>query len=248
MLKRVLSWFAPHWRRVRGGLTVVFALTVLGIATRTLYPLIFKFIIDSLVQTDSAGTVDVTSARNWVLVLLAMGFLRSLTQAFLPSSRAWMNLAIAMSIRLELLRRILAKRHDFFQRFQPGDLVARMTDDIDQGDKLGWYACSGVFRPIEAGLTLAFSLAVMFGLHWQLTLASTLPLPLIVWLLSKTESLQHRRYNERQQATSRTVETLEAGFSGSRIVLGFAMEDAQEQLFDTVLKERERTEKRVVSL
>ena len=92
MLKRVLSWFAPHWRRVRGGLTVVFALTVLGIATRTLYPLIFKFIIDSLVQTDSAGTVDVTSARNWVLVLLAMGFLRSLTQAFLPSSRAWIRL------------------------------------------------------------------------------------------------------------------------------------------------------------
>ena len=248
MLRRVLSWYAPYWRRERGGIGVVFVLTVLAIATRTLYPLIFKFIIDALTMKDASGRPDLTSARNWVLILLALGFLRSLTQAFLPSSRAWMNVAVAMRIRMEELRRILAKRHDFFQRFKPGDLVARLTDDIDQGDKLGWYACSGVFRPIEAGLILAFSLAVMFGLHWKLTLASTLPLPLIVWLLSKTETLQHRRYNERQQAMSRTVETLEAGFSGSRIVLGFGMEDAQERLFDGVLKERERTEKRVVSL
>ena len=248
MLKRVLSWFAPYWRRERGGISVVFVLTVLAIATRTLYPLIFKFIIDALTAKDAGGRPDLTSARNWVLILFALGFLRSLTQAFLPSTRAWMNLAVAMRIRMEELRRILAKRHDFFQRFKPGDLVARLTDDIDQGDKLGWYACSGVFRPIEAGLILAFSLAVMFGLHWKLTLASTLPLPLIVWLLSKTETLQHRRYNERQQAMSRTVETLEAGFSGSRIVLGFGMEGAQERLFDGVLRERERTEKRVVTL
>jgi len=248
VLRRVLSWYAPYWRRERGGIAVVFLITVVAIASRTVYPLIFKFIIDALAVTDAGGRPDLTSARNWVLVLLGLGFLRSLSQAFLPSCRAWMNVAVGLRIRMEELRRVLAKRHDFFQRFQPGDLIARLTDDIDQGDKLSWYACSGVFRPIEAGLTLAFSLAVMFGLHWKLTLASTLPLPLIVWLLSKTETLQHRRYNERQQATSRTVETLEAGFSGARIVVGFGMEGAQERLFDRVLKERERTEKRVVSL
>ena len=249
MLKRVLNWFTPYWRQVRGGLAVVFSLTVLGIATRTLYPLIFKFIIDSLtVQNEATGRIDLASARNWVLILLGMGFLRSLTQAFLPSCRAWMNVSIAKGIRLAMLDRILRKRHDFFQRFQPGDLVARLTDDIDQMDKLSWYSCSGVFRPIEAGLTLAFSLAIMFGLHWKLTLASTLPLPFIVYLLSKTESLQHKRYLERQKATSRTVETLEAGFAGSRIVVGFGMEDAQERLFDGVLQDRERAEKRVVSM
>ncbi len=249
MLRRVLKWFTPYWRQVRGGLAVVFTLTVLGIATRTLYPLIFKFIIDALtVQSESTGAIDLESARNWVLILLGMGLLRSLSQAFLPSTRAWMNLAIAKGIRLSLLERILRKRHDFFQRHQPGDLVTRMTDDIDQMDKLSWYSCSGVFRPIEASLTLAFSLAIMFTLHWQLTLASTLPLPLIVWLLSKTETLQNKRYNERQKATSRTVETLEAGFAGSRIAVGFGMEDAQEKLFDEVLGKREEAEKRVVSL
>ncbi len=249
MLKRVLKWFAPHWRQVRGGLAVVFALTVLGIATRTLYPLIFKFIIDALVvQGEEGGQVDLSSARNWILILLGMGLARSLSQAFLPSTRAWMNLALAKGMRMSLLDRILAKRHAFFQRYQPGDLVTRLTDDIDQHDKLSWYSCSGVFRPIEAGLTLVFSLAIMFGLHWKLTLASTLPLPFIVWLLSKTESLQHKRYNERQKATSRTVETLEAGFAGSRIVVGFGMEGAQERLFDEVLHDREEAEKRVVSM
>lgn len=242
-LGNVLRWFAPYWRRVRGGLTVVFGLTVLGIATRTLYPVIFKFIIDNL-----ATDFDATSARHWILALLGMGVLREVTQAFLPSSRAWMNVTNAMNIRMSLLGSVLRKRQDFFQRYQPGDLVTRLTDDIDQMDKLSWYSCSGVFRPIEASLTLAFSLTVMFALHWKLTLASTLPLPFIVWLLSKTESLQYRRYNERQETTSRTVEALESAFSGSRIVVGFGMEGAQRGLLDRVLRRRERAEKRVVTL
>ncbi|MCP4547009.1 MAG: ABC transporter ATP-binding protein [bacterium] len=265
MLANVFRWFSPYWNRIKGTLGVLFVLTLLGIATRTLYPLIFKFIIDSLAGANPAESsnpvmsniarwvesimpLESSSARTWVLVLLFMGAMRSIVQAVLPSTRALGNLKLAKGIRVEILRRVLRKRHGFFQRFMPGDLVTRLTDDIDQFDKLSWFACSGVFRPIEAGLTLAFSLAIMFTLHWKLTLASTLPLPFIVWILSKTETLQHKRYAERQKATSKTVETLESAFSGSRIVMGFNMEGAQEQLFDEVLNEREEAEKRVVTL
>jgi ATP-binding cassette subfamily B protein len=44
------------------------------------------------------------------------------------------------------------------------------------------------------------------------------------------------------------VEALESAFSGSRIVVGFGMEKAQEGLFDRVLVDREHAEKRVVVL
>jgi len=243
MLKRVLAWLLPYWRRSRGIMALVFSLTVLGIATRTLYPVIFKFIIDNL-----TGEFDPRSAKHWILVLLGMGFLRELTQAFLPSSRAWLNLSNSLYIRMGHLGTVLRKRHDFYQRFRPGDLVTRLTDDIDQFEKIGWYSGSGVFRPIEAILTLAFSLAVMFTLDWRLTLASTLPLPLIVWGLAKTEGMQQRRYEERQKRTSETVESLESIFSGARIVKGYVMEESQERAFDGVLVERERAETRVITL
>ncbi len=243
MLRRVLRWLVPYWRRSRGIMTLVFSLTVFGIATRTLYPVIFKFIIDHL-----AGDFNPQSAKHWIMALFGMGLLRELTQAFLPSSRAWLNMTNSLHIRMGHAETVLSKRHDFYNRFRVGDLVTRLTDDIDQFEKIGWYSGSGVFRPIEAILTLAFSLGVMFTLDWRLTLASTLPLPFIVWGLARTESIQQRRYEERQKRTSETVESLESIFSGARIVKGYVMEEAQNKIFDKVLDRREHAEKRVITL
>ncbi|MDP6418243.1 MAG: ABC transporter ATP-binding protein [Candidatus Krumholzibacteria bacterium] len=243
MIRFVLSWLLPYWKQVRGLMAGLFALTTLGILTRTLYPVIFKFIIDALTED-----FNIEVARNWVLALLGLGLLRELTQAVLPSTRAWLNFTNSLNVRMKHAATILRKPQGFYMKYPAGDLVTRLTDDIDQFEKIGWYSGSGIFRPIEAILTLVFSLSIMFALDWRLSLASALPLPIIVRLLAKTEGMQQKRYAERQKATSETVEQLESSFSGSRIILGFGMEQAQSTLLDRVLLRRKQAEKRVISL
>ncbi|MFA7331528.1 MAG: ABC transporter ATP-binding protein [Candidatus Delongbacteria bacterium] len=242
-LRKVLRWFAPYWRKQRRGMGLVLLLTALGVAASTTYPLIFKFVLDELVQQG-----DPLSARQWVLALLGAGLLQQILQWLLPVSRAAQNLENAMEIRLGLFRRILRKTAAFFSRFRSGDLVTRLTDDIDVEDKLAWYSCSGVFRPIEAILRLVFSLIVMMSLDWRLTLFSVAPLPLVVWLMTRTEHLQEKHYGERQKRTSETVDVLESAFSGVRIVLSYAAEKAQDALFQTALERRMKSEKNVLTL
>jgi ATP-binding cassette subfamily B multidrug efflux pump len=242
-LKSVMRWFAPYWREYRHRLGLVLLLTLLAVAVRTLYPLLFKFVLDSLV--DPTGPLSV---RGWVLALLGAGILQQTIHWLLPVSRARTNLDLGMAIRGRMLGTILRKRPDFYTRYRSGDLVTRLTDDIDTEDKLHWYACSGVMRPVEAGLVLVFSLGVMLTLDWRLTLLATLPLPLVVWALSRTEHIQHRYYAERQLRTSQTVNVLESAYSGVRIVLSFVAEKAQSGLLDRVLKEREASEKNVLTV
>jgi ABC-type multidrug transport system fused ATPase/permease subunit len=242
-LRTVLRWYAGYWRRHRGGMILVLALTALAVGAATLYPLIFKFVLDRLVHEG-----DPLGSRRWVLALLGAGLFQQLIQWLLPVSRAWMNLEHAMDIRLELFRRLLRKTAPFFSRFRSGDLVTRLTDDIDNDDKLSWYACSGVMRPIEAILRLVFALGVMLALDWRLTLLSVAPLPLVVWLMTRTEHLQERYYSERQKRTSETVEVLESAFSGVRIVIAYAAEAAQGALFRGALARRIRSEKAVLTL
>ena len=91
-------------------------------------------------------------------------------------------------------------------------LSRALTDDIDVDDKLSWYSCSGIMRPVEAFLSLGFALAVMFALDWRLTLFAFAPLPVVVWLLTMTEKLQNKHYSERQRRTSQTVDVLESAF------------------------------------
>ncbi|MCA9782852.1 MAG: ABC transporter ATP-binding protein [Candidatus Cloacimonetes bacterium] len=243
VLRRVLRWLAPLWRLQRKQLLLVLGLTVLAVAIRTLYPLIFKFVLDALVDPGNA-----LSARGWVLALLGAGVLQQTIQWLLPVSRAKANLDLGMAIRMRTLHTVLRKKPAFYTRYRSGDLVTRLTDDVDTEDKLSWYSCSGVMRPVEASLVLIFSLVVMLTLNWKLTLFATLPLPIVVWALSRTEKIQERHYSERQKRTSQTVDVLESAFSGVRIVLSYVAEAAQSRLLDRVLHDRESSEKNVLTL
>ncbi|MCF7796753.1 MAG: ABC transporter ATP-binding protein/permease [Lentisphaeria bacterium] len=241
MLRVVLKWFVGYWRRQWRGMLALFLLTTVGIALRSLYPYVFKYVIDSLTEG-----VDFTRVRTWILVILGLGIAREITQWLLPSTRYFLNLKFGQAIRLDHFDSILRKNHRFFNRFRSGDLITRLTDDIDGDLKLSWFSASGVMRPVEATLTLLFSIILMATLHWQLTLLAILPLPLIVWIMTKTEHWQARAYSERQKATSDTVDVLESVFAGIRIVIGYATEQAQTKIFHRTLGERKIKEERVV--
>ncbi len=242
-MRKVFAWFLPYWKHRARGLSLVVMITLIGIATRTLYPFVFKFVIDAL-EVDP----DPASARFWVLAILGVGLVREISQWLLPALRYLQNTMLSMDIRLNLFSRILGYDHKFFNRFRSGDLITRLTDDLDAELKISWYACSGVMRPIEAGFTLLFSVGLMLTLNWQLTLLAVLPLPFIVWVMARTEHVQEKAYSERQRATSHTVDVLESAFSGIRIVIGYAAEQAQYLLLKKALKRRVVAEEKVVFL
>ena len=214
--RHVLGWFLPYWRKRSRGVMIVMFITIFSIALSAAYPVIFKYVIDSLIE--GKATTDV---RFYVWLILIVGLARTLTRWILPSSRYIMNLLLGMDIKLFHFDNLLKKDPAFFNNYRSGDLITRFSDDIDGDMKLNWFANSGIMRPIEAGFTLLFSIGVMMTLHWKLTLLAVSPLPLIVWAMSKTEHLQHKAYTHRQTTISQTNNILESAFTGIRIVIGF---------------------------
>ena len=239
--KHVLGWFAPYWKNRWKGISLVMLITVVSIALSTTYPIIFKYVIDSLSEGNKTSDV-----QFYVWLILLVGLARTLTRWILPSSRYVMNLILGMDIKLFHFDNLLRKDPAFYNKYRSGDLITRFSDDIDGDVKLAWFGNSGIMRPIEAGFTLLFSIGVMMTLHWKLTLLAVSPLPLIVWAMSKTEHLQHEAYKKRQETISQTNNILESAFSGIRIVIGFVMEQAQERLFQANMVDRKSAEERVV--
>ena len=239
--KHVLGWFAPYWRRRWKGISWVMLMTVVSIGLNTVYPIIFKFVIDALTEKKA-----VTDVKFYVWIIFLVGLARTLTRWLLPASRYMMNLILGLDIKMFHFGNLLRKDPAFYNSYRSGDLITRFSDDIDDDMKLAWFGNSGIMRPIEAGFTLLFSIGVMMTLHWKLTLLAVSPLPLIVWAMSKTEHLQHKAYKRRQETISQTNNILESAFSGIRIVIGFVMEQAQEKLFKANMVERKIAEERVV--
>jgi ATP-binding cassette, subfamily B, multidrug efflux pump len=155
-----------------------------------------------------------------------------------------MNLLFTVMIRNAYFQSFTKKNLHFFKKFRTGDLLTRLTDDIDGAwDRISWYSCSGVMRPIEAILIMAFTLSVMFYYSVSLTLYTFIPLPFLVLILSKYEDKMVRFTTEKQKSISDCNNALEACFSGIRVIKTTLSEKDQMEKFDEVLKVRVKKEK-----
>jgi ATP-binding cassette subfamily B multidrug efflux pump len=233
------KWFAHFWRQHRIKMFLVLLLTVLTIVVKTIFPILLKYIIDAM-----EGDFQVDSVLTLLWIYLAVGILQELLSRGLPLFRAVLNLTFSAIIRQTYYKLFTQKTPAFFQKYQTGDLLTRLTDDIDgQWDRIEWYSCSGVLRPIEASLILIFSLSVMFYYSWTLTLFSFLPLPFLVLILIKAQDKMVHYARAKQTAISDCNNHLETCFSGIRIVKSTLSEEEQLKKYQEVLANRVQREK-----
>ncbi len=246
---KYLLWIWRFWRPHRKWLIVLGFLTLLSSAVAIGYPLVFKYLVDTLVGTltESNPELALSTAFKLVGIIAVIGLARSLTYLY-PGTRAMINSKLEMDIRQHYFSKIIEKGYRFFQKFRTGDLVTRLTDDIGGWPKIAWFSCSGIFRAVESTSKFIFCIAVMLVLNWKLALLSIAPLPLMLYIFYRLRIAIGQRAAERQKMISRTNEALEAAFSGIRILKAFRAEKNQSAEFAKLLDERIRVELNVVKL
>ncbi len=231
-----LEWIWGYWAGHRSIIVVLAFLTLISTSVAVAYPLVFRWVIDQLAKMfGESGEIGKLGMVMLVLALIAFG---RFVSGFYPATRALMNLRLDRLIREDVFGSLMKKDYRFNNAFRTGDVVTRLTDDIYEFPKISWFGCSGVFRAVESSSKLIFCLAVMLSMNWKLTLASIIPLPIMMWFFY---SLRHQ-IRECVQGTQRTIsktnELLEAAFSGIRIVKAFRGEAGQEKRLADIMKER----------
>lgn len=233
-MRNLFNWFSRFWRQNIPDMMVVCCLTLLAIVFKIGFPILVKTIIDTL-----QGKFKIADVHNLIWVYLFAGIALEFFGRILMLSRARMNLKFAEQIRAFYYKVFTLKGSRFFAKYRTGDLLTRLTDDIDGSfDRVSWFACSGTMRPIEAVLVLVFTLSVMIYYSWELTLWSFFPLPLLVLIMSKTKEKLIRYTDEKQEAASNCNNVLENCFSGIRVVKSTASENDQLRKYEQVLENR----------
>ena len=254
-------WFLQFWRERRAGMAGVVLLTIITTAAKTALPIVLVLAIDALAGStgksndiftrlirDLMGPTQGLTYEQIVMRLILVYMIFALTtEVFtraLPLSRAVLNIIFAAAMRNRYFDVYTRRSTMFFRAFRTGDLTSRLTDDIDsQPDRLSWYCCSGVMRPLEAGLILLLTISAMLVYSWELTLWSFLPLPFLVYMLAKTEDKMVRLTDAKQESVSECYDALEGCFSGIRVVKGTMSEEDQLRKYDDVLERRVKREK-----
>jgi ATP-binding cassette subfamily B multidrug efflux pump len=234
---RSIKWLSELWKDKKRLVLLLVALSVANAFLAVAYPLYMRAAIDAI--KDKAGMEAVS--RN-VLILLLLGLANFLVYSVMQGTRAWTNIRFERDIRQRVFGHLIRLGRSFFQKYRTGDIVTRMTDDISTEIKLSWFACSGIFRTVEALCIIILGLIVMVRLNPLLTLAAVGPLPVLIIIFMWTSSAVQSRYERLQERISDVNAHMEACFSGIRVVKAYRRERAQRNGFHGVMERRKHAE------
>jgi ATP-binding cassette subfamily B protein len=132
-------------------------------------------------------------------------------------------------LRSRLFDHILTQDHSFFTAKPTGDLVVRLTSDIDQ---LSAVLSQSIVTVLVEGTTLIVIVTVMFAVNWRLALLSLAVLPVVVLVTRYfRRRIRHSSSGERS-ALARISSFMNEHLVGMTVVQLFSREDESEREFE----------------
>ena len=163
------------------------------------------------------------------LFLATMTFLK--TGAYFLSSATVIPIrtGIVRDIRNQLYRKITSLPIGFFSEERKGDIIARMSGDVQEIENSIMSSLDMLFKnPI---LIIAY-FATLLCISWQLTLFTILFVPVMGWIMGKVGRKLKRKSKEAQALWSDTMSQVEETLGGLRIIKAFCAEEKMNSRFD----------------
>ena len=110
----------------------------------------------------------------------------------------------------------------FFDRQPIGDLMSRITNDLDS---VGQLFDKGLYPAINSAFTLVITTVLMFIVSWQLSIAVVLIAPLILVLMQITSHYSGPAFSVLQERTGALNGAAEEFITGDRSVKAYLVED-----------------------
>ncbi len=237
-LRRALAYLRSY--RWESGVAVLSLLLVSGANLAT--PVLIGRAIDEGIGPRRLGVIFVV-VGYLVGLALARGLFTFL-QGYL-AERA--SQGVAYDLRDALFERIERLSFSYYDRVQTGQLVTRLTSDVEQ---IRTFAGSGVVQLANAVVMLVGSTVLLLYLDWQLALVALAIVPIIAVLLVRFVGRIRPLFREVQQTLGRLNTVLQEDLLGVRVIRAFAREDYETGRYSAVndeLLEKNLTTVRVFS-
>jgi ATP-binding cassette, subfamily B, multidrug efflux pump len=211
-VKRIWAYLADQ----RSLLILVLLMVVASSALGLLGPFLIGWGIDKYFATESTD--------GFIWLLAGLGVVYALHSLSLWLQSYWM-IGIAQKTVYTMRKQLFSHFHklsiDFFNKRQHGELMSRVTNDIEN---VSATLNSSVIQIFSSVLTLVGTLAVMIWLSPLLTLVTMIIVPLMFmgmkWITSRTGRL----YKEQQRRLGEMNGYIEETISGQKIIKSFSQE------------------------
>ena len=204
----------------RQGIGIIMLLSAFASASAILSPLIIG---------DAVNRIDSGNYASWVLALLFALYLTDWLVRFLQQ---FFMASIGQKIILHIRKTLFAAMKDlplaFFERRQHGELMSRLTNDVDN---ISTTISDSLSQLMVYGFTILGVFGIMVYLNWILTCVTMVSV-VLVFFLTKAVTRRTRKLFSRQQAILGQLNgQVEESISGLSIVKSYCREQKMIEQF-----------------
>ena len=165
------------------------------------------------------------------LLLAFMTMLKTLSYFLSSAAIIPIRTGVVRDIRNQMYRKITSLSLGFFSEERKGDLIARMSGDVQEVEGSIMSSLDMLFKnPV---LIIAYFITLVV-VSWQLTLFTLIFVPLFGWFMGYVGRRLKQNSIKAQALWSDTMSQVEETLGGLRIIKAFCAEDKMNARFDKV--------------
>ena len=149
---------------------------------------------------------------------------------------------IVRDIRMEIYNKILSLPLGFFSQEKKGDIVARMSGDVQEVETS---ITSSIDILIKDPILILFYFGVLMFTSWQLTLFTILFVPVMSWIMGVIGKQLKKKSLQAQALWSDTMAQVDETLGGLRVIKAFNAEKGMSARFGSVTDKMRRKYNRV---
>ncbi len=203
--------------------TFALLISIVTSAMLPINPYLTSKLVDEVIVAQNAAPL--VPLLMWMLVIqvLRMGSRYGMVVILESTSQKTL-----LSLRKQLFSALQFEDIRFFDKHRTGDLMTRLTGDLDWCRHFVAYIC---FQITDSVVMLIATLATFFFVNWKLTLALFAVTPLLM-IFTKTYSTKVRPlFMDMREKLSEMNTTAQENIAGNRVVKAFAREPYEEMRF-----------------
>jgi subfamily B ATP-binding cassette protein MsbA len=153
-------------------------------------------------------------------MVLSTFFLKNLFNYFSILYMTYLNNGILKDLRQDVYNKVITLNVGFFSNERKGDLIARMTSDINT-IKVSFMS---ILMMVREPLTIFFTLLAMFAISWKLSLFVILFIPVSGFFISKVGKSIKSQSGDIFALEGGLLSTIEETLGGIKIIKNFTSE------------------------
>ncbi|MFC2026320.1 ABC transporter ATP-binding protein [Chloroflexota bacterium] len=219
-LRRLSVYLKPYWL----GLLGVFVLLILDTLFQLAGPFLIGRAVDKyIIAGDRAGLT-----QNMLLLLgVYLGAWATRYGEFY--GMIVIGNKVLYKLRTSIFDRIQTLSLKFFDQHEAGDLMSRLTNDVDT---IGQVLNSGLVMTLSSVMLIFGILIAMFSLNWQLAMVTFVVLPFMLIASIYFARRARRAFRVTRKTIGSVSADLEENISGVRVAQAFAREDENIERFN----------------